>query len=341
MNRAARYLSRLTLLVGVMLSLTHCALNPPKIFVPEQQPPAREIKNPQVALVLGGGGARGFAHLGVLEVLRKNHIPIDFIAGTSAGSIVGALYCDHADIQTTKKAMMSAKMFDVMDISVIPHLSGSVTGYHMMSFVAKHTDSDYFQDLKIPLITVTTDLKSGKPFPIVAGPLAPAVKASASIPGVVEPSHLYGHVLVDGGVVDNIPVDVAREYKPKMVIAVDIGKDLDTSYVPTWSGAIVARSYAIMSRRMAKDSDQLADVLIRPHVGQVSMFDLSDKQKLVEEGRVAARNALPKICAMMTQKGVRPIPAVCASLKSPRLSKGTNEHDPSSSRAGVTPQHVV
>ena len=314
MSKVARYVGRVSAIMAMVLSLTHCALNPPQIFVPEQQPPAREIKNPQVALVLGGGGARGFAHLGVLEVLQKNHIPISFIAGASAGSIVGALYCDHADIQAAKQAMMAAKMFDVMDISVIPHLSGSVTGYHMMSFVLKHTDSDYFRDLKLPLITVTTDLKSGKPFPIVSGPLAPAVKASASIPGVVQPSYLYGRVLVDGGVVDNIPVDIARSYQPKMVIAVDIGKDLDTSYVPTWSGAILARSYAIMSRRMAQDSDRMADVLIRPNVGQVSMFDLSDKQKLVKTGQAAARAVLPKICAVMKQKGVYPIPAVCASF---------------------------
>jgi NTE family protein len=290
------------------LVLMSCALRPPNIAIPKKLPPVQQPKRPiRVALVLGSGGARGYAHLGVLRVLAKAGVPIDFVAGASVGSIVGALYADHGRWQEAYNAMMLANFWTFADISVIPHLSGIMTGYHLQDFLFKHLSAKSFAKLHVPLAVVTTDLLTGKEFVIQSGPIVPAATASSSIPGLVQPAHLYGRTLVDGGVVDPVPVDIARRYHPKLIIAVGIGSQL-SRVLPVVNVEILSRSMAIMGHKLSKISAKRADVLISPKLAQSGTFDVSNARFLIHQGEVAAKKALPKILRLMKQRGIARLP---------------------------------
>jgi NTE family protein len=283
---------------------------------PIKVPPTRPAAPPQimhvtrnglrVALILGGGGARGLAHIGVLQVLHENHIPIDLIVGTSAGAIVGALYADHADINKTTRVMMHAKFFDIVDISVIPHRDGFMTGSHLVRFIRKHVEAKDFNDLEIPLITVSTDLLKGETVDIKSGPIAPAVLASAAVPGLVEPVNIYGRHLVDGGVLDNIPTEIANQYNPKVTIAVDVDRELPKE-MPKYNFSILKRSIFLMTRAFRKLENEMhqPSVLIRPKVQQTSMFDLSHKKELIQAGRRAAEANMRKIKDLLCAEHIK------------------------------------
>ena len=262
---------------------------------------------PDIALVLGAGGARGYAHLGVINVLRRAGVPINMIAGASVGSVVGALYADHGSWQQAYRSMMAATFWTFADISTVPRLSGMMTGYHLEEFIHNQVQAKDFRQLAIPLAITTTDLYHGKAFLIRSGPIAPAVRASSSIPGLVQPSKLYNRTLVDGGVTDPLPVDVAKLYHPKLIIAVDIDKQF-IQETPATNVGILRRSIVIMARKLAKLSVQGADVIIAPKLGQASTFEVSDAQFLYRQGQIAARKALPKILRLMQQRGIKKQP---------------------------------
>ena len=292
-------------LLVACFSLTHCALNPPNIPIPATLPPPVKLKvRPQVALVLGSGGARGYAHVGVLQVLQDAGVPINLVVGSSVGSVVGALFADHGRWQEAYRAMMSGKFWTFADISAIPRPTGIMTGYHLQRFLFNSMRATTFRQLTVPLAVVTTDLMQGKPFVIKSGPIAPAAEASASIPGLVQPAHLYGRILVDGGVVDPVPADIALQYHPKLIIAVNINKQL-TSTMPVNNFGIMSRSFSIIYRQLTMKGSSKADVIIYPKVGVASTFSTKDKYILFQEGQLAAKKALPKILRLMRQRGIK------------------------------------
>jgi NTE family protein len=293
----------LIVLVCCTSLLVSCAVPPPNIFIPEQQPPPVRQLHPRVALVLGGGGARGMAHVGVLRVLQQEHIPIDLIVGTSAGSIVGALYADSTSSYRTEQALMEASLFgDILDLSL--SLQGPASGNALQNFILRHSRARYFNQLRIPFIAVATDLNTGRTVPISSGPVAPAVNASAALPPIFRPVPLYGHLLVDGGVTDLIPVNVAKKYNPKITIAVSVIPDLGP-YVPGTIVSVYDRAYDISDRRTAQFEMKGADVQLHPYVGQTGVFQSSNKLALVRAGEAAARRALPQICALLRENNIR------------------------------------
>jgi NTE family protein len=292
------------LIVSLLLVLGGCAGSRPDIAIPKVPPSPPEMKSPpNVAVVLGGGGARGYAHVGVLLELERAHVPVDLIVGTSAGSVMGAIYADSGSVDGLQKAVMSATIWDYADIAVFPASGGVVPGYQLEKFLLQHMSARTFAELKLHFVAVTTDLTTGDTYIIQSGPVAPAVLASAAVPGIVKPVHLYGHTLVDGGVTDNVAIDVARRFHPKMIIAVDVGSELGYE-IPNSSFGVLARSYDITLERLTKLQLKDADIVIHPVVGDIGMFDLSRKYDLVHAGQLAAYNMLPTIKSEMKEKGI-------------------------------------
>jgi NTE family protein len=294
-NRNIFHLVKAFVIFFFIVSLTACMAVKPNIVIPAKQPAALPLKqNPQVILVLGSGGARGYAHIGIIKVLQNAGIPIDMIVGASAGSVMGAIYADNGNANALEHTMLHTSFGDFVDISLVPNLQGPITGNQFQDFLLKNMHARNFEDLKIRLVTVATDLTTGRAYPIASGPIAPAVASSAAIPGLVSPFNLYGHTLVDGGVIDPVPVDVARSYHPKVIIAVDLVSNLSDG-LPATAYGIFYRSYAISWNKLDVLSAQGADVIIHPNVGDTSMFDISKKQALFTAGEIAAEQSLPQI----------------------------------------------
>lgn len=295
-------------IIPLLLSLTlvACGHKPVYIPTPANMPHAKSLQDVNIALVLGGGGARGVAHAGVLSVLEENQIPIDLVVGTSIGSVMGALYCSDKDAKSLTQLVTHIKKWDVLDINVYSHvrmawgLGGLVEGNGLKTFLLKNLNTKNFDQLKIPLAVVTTDIEEAKPFVIRSGPIIPAVHASSAIPLVFVPVSLYGHLLVDGGVMSPVPVEIAKQLGAKKVIAVDIGAVVKKAKVNS-SYQLADRtlwlSYIALSDWETKESD----VLIQPEFNSTSTFDDSQLMTYYLSGRKAAIEALPQIKALIKE----------------------------------------
>lgn len=295
---------KLFFILSAACLLCACAGLRPNITIPQKMPPPLVMRTrPKVALVLGSGGAKGYAHIGVIQVLANAGVPIDLIVGASAGSTIGVLYADNKNILKTKRIMMGAGFWTFADISNVPSIKGAMEGYQFQRFLLKNLHARQFNQLKIPLVVATTDLKTGKTLAISSGPIPPAVEASAAIPGLVQPVHLYGHVLVDGAMADPVPVNLAKKYRPEVIIAVNITNKLEAE-MPSTALGIYDRAFDIAWVRLADFSAQNADIVIHPKVGNASTFDLDEKWQLYRAGQRAARSALPKIKRLLAEKGI-------------------------------------
>lgn len=284
------------------LILMSCVATSPNLQIPQREPAANYLKkiHPQVILVLGSGSSRGFAHAGVLKELEKNHIPIDMIIGTSAGSIVGALYADNPSSASLQHLLLTTPRHEVMDFSLMNIHTGAVSGYQLQNFLIKNMRVNTFEKLSIPFIAVATDLSTGKIHAFESGPIAPAVNASSAVPGVFRPVNIYGKSYADGGILDPVAVDVAQRFHPKIIIAVSLDSPLSK---PTSSSSpeVLMRSMTMMMTQLNVYSASQADVIIRPQREEISMFDGSKRKELIYSGEVAAKKVLPQIKRLLAQ----------------------------------------
>lgn len=277
-----------------------CVARP--LEIPRETPPILPAPAaPRVALVLGGGGARGFAHVGVIHVLEQEKIPVDLVVGTSVGSLIGALYADLGDAFELEAIAWQIQRDDLFDFSLIGIGRGPFAGEALEEFVRKHVRAGVIEQLRRPFVAVATDLVTGEQVVLDRGPLAAAIRASSAIPGVYRPVALGGRTLVDGGVVNPIPVSVARDRAAAVVIAVDVSRELPVEE-PGNVYSIWMRSLSILTREMARLKGRGADVLIEPKVGDTSPFDFSKKKELMAAGIAAAREAIPAIRAALASK---------------------------------------
>lgn len=303
-------LRRICVGIVIMLSLSSCMTPHKSLYeVPKHPPPPRKIENVNVALVLGGGGGRGIAHLGVLEVLEKHNIPIDLIVGTSAGSVVGAMYADYKDHKLLYQQLIKLRKWDFLDFSIADSLlffsemRGPVQGYYLEDFIVKNMTTHNIEDLKIPFIAVATDIEKERPYIFESGPIAIGVHASSAIPPVFTPVKVYGHVLVDGGVVEAVPVSIARRYNPKVVIAVDIsinGGGTELNNMADVMNKAMSISYYTMSQMQSTK----ADILIHPNLNGYGTFDDHDNVYIHNLGKEAAIKKLPEIIAELRHKKI-------------------------------------
>lgn len=288
------------------LTLSGCSVHSPHIAAPKEIPPAKPLEKVDVALVLGGGGARGVAHAGVISVLEQNNIPIDFIVGTSIGSVVGALYADDPNSEHLKAKIMKVKLKEIIDWSFYSSLrmiwgvSGFADGHGLRNYLSRHLTATDFDDLKIPLAVVTTDIEKGEVLVLRSGPIIPASHASSAVPVVFTPVSLYDRMLVDGAVVSPVPVEIAKELGAKKIIAVDIGAVVKPRHV-RGTYDLTDRSLWLSYMALTKWENELADVVIQPDFETTSMFDDSQLEAYYEAGRRAALEALPQIKRMLAQ----------------------------------------
>jgi NTE family protein len=278
------------ILLGIALLLTSCQTTG------GQGIPGGDLLRPKVALVLGGGAARGFAHIGVIRALEQEKIPIDMIVGTSVGSLIGAIYASDADsfeLEWTAFMLERDSLFDYGVMTAVTGM-GVAKGDKLEEFVKSKVPVANIENLKIPFAAVATDLNRGTRVVLDKGPVARAVRASSAIPGVFNPVDHQGHLLVDGGVMDNLPVAVARERGADIVIAVDISENV-VNFNITNILDVMLQAVTIMGAENVKYKKKEADVLISPSVGSVAMLDFTQKKRCMQAGIEAAQKAMPEI----------------------------------------------
>ncbi len=272
---------------------------------PSVQPPARILENPpRVALVLGGGAFHGMAHVGVLQVLEHEKIPIDLIVGTSAGSMVGALYADYPHIDSLVPLVNATTEKDVFDFSLFRSSEGFVSGKRLQDYLKKNLHHSNIEDLPIPFVAVTTDMMHAKSVAIAAGPIAPAVNASCAIPYIFEPVKMYGTIFSDGGVLDAVATDIASTYHPLVIIAVDVMADYDTVPVFKNKKQVIVRAYSVASHKLKEERLPLADILISPDLKGMPLMSSKDNDKMFQAGIKAAKEALQTIRKTLMEKGI-------------------------------------
>lgn len=277
--------------------LSACSLMPAKTPVrPNVVTSPPRIK---IALALGGGAAKGFAHVGVIKVLEANGIVPDIITGTSAGSVVGSLYAAGYNASQLEKIAAQLDQSNLTDWTLSSH--GFIKGEKLQSFINTQVHNRPLEKLARPFGAVATDLDSGQRVVFRLGNTGQAVRASASIPNVFVPVEIQGHRYVDGGLVSPVPVSAAREMGADLVIAVDISAR-PKSGKATGFLSMLDQSLNILSVAALAQELKQADVVIRPKVQNIGSTAFDQRRQAMLAGEVAARQAIALIRSRMQQK---------------------------------------
>jgi NTE family protein len=254
---------------------------PPPVVVP----PLKPVRPPRVGLALGGGAARGFAHIGVIQVLEENGIKLDLIVGTSAGSLVAAMYA------SGKTGVELASLAQSMDESAITDWSfpgrGLIRGEALARYVREQTGGRSIEQMRLPLGIVATDLDSGQGILFQRGDPGAAVRASSAVPAVFQPVRIGTREYVDGGLVAPVPVSFARQMGAELVIAVDISSPPDGAATGD-AMHMLLQTFAIMGRSINQFELRSADVVVRPRLTGVSSADFTARKRAIDAGRQAA-----------------------------------------------------
>ena len=246
----------------------------------------KQQKRPVVALVLGSGGARGYAHIGVIEVLEQQGIHPDFIVGTSAGSIVGSIYASGKTAAELHDIALNLKPNDVRDVNV--SLKGFFNGQKVENYINRQVNNTPLQNLKIPMYVVATELKNGEKTVFNYGNTGQAVRASTAIPSMFVPTKIGDTEYVDGGLVSPVPVQVARDLGADIVIAVDIlAQPIHTETSNVWG--LFNQNINIMQGRLAEEELKNADIVIQPDLKEKAhIFDVTGREMAIQAGVDAA-----------------------------------------------------
>lgn len=260
--------------------------------------PLQPSRSAKVAVVLGAGASRGFAHIGVLKVLEANKVPVNMIIGTSAGSFVGSLYAYGYDAFQLQKAALTIEKSDIVDMAIPDN--GFIKGEKLEEYINRMVRNTPIERLKIPFYAVATSIPSGQEVVFGKGNTGAAVRASCSIPGVFRPMKIGDHMYVDGGVVNPVAVDVARRYGADIVIAVDISADFDTRQ-PESTIDTILQTISIMYAKLAATQFGRADIVIKPKVGYIGSADFEKRHEAILEGEKAAFAAMTQINMLLSK----------------------------------------
>ena len=251
------------------------------------------FKKKKVALVLGGGSARGLAHIGVLKVLQREKINLDLIVGTSIGGFIGATYALSGDTTKSERAALKFNVRENLDI-VMPPAMGLIKGNRIYAIIKEFLGEKEFSDLKIPMAIIATDIENGKEVVFTEGPLADVVKASCSYPGIFTPQRINGQLLVDGGIINTVPVSVARRMGADVVIAVDVGFCVQVGEIKSIFGVIL-QAFQITGNELNRYQSMQADIIIQPDLGAINQLDFTNARIAIQKGEVAALEKLKEI----------------------------------------------
>jgi NTE family protein len=248
---------------------------------------------PGIGLALGGGFARGFAHLGVLQVLEQNHIPISHIAGTSVGSILGAAYASGAPLARIIAICRTLRFRDIARWRV--SRLGLASNQRLGGLIERVFEARQFEDLRIPMAVVATDLASGDPVVFTHGNLVDAIRASCAFPGLFQPVEIGTRCLADGGLVAPVPTQAARELGAAHVVGVSVGMQDGYRGAPSNIFQVVSRAVSAAQKHQHEVWERHADLVLRPDVQSLAWDDFDRAEEAIEAGAEAARRAVPRI----------------------------------------------
>lgn len=289
-----------TLISCLVLLLTACATTP--VVEPEPTveiaPPVIEV--PTLALVLGGGAGKGFAHVGVIKALEAHGIIPDMVVGTSAGSVVAALYAAGYDGFELQRISLSMDEDTVRDW-VLPN-RGFIRGEALQNFINEAVQGRTIQALNRKLAVVATDLQTGQPMVFQSGNTGMAVRASSSVPGIFRPVKIGTREYVDGGLVSPVPVRTARELGADIVIAVNIS-DIPQQSKISDTVSILLQTFTIMAHVIASQELREADIVISPNISKLKSTNFDTRNYAIIEGEKAGLAAVPEIMEMIAAFG--------------------------------------
>jgi predicted acylesterase/phospholipase RssA/CRP-like cAMP-binding protein len=258
-----------------------------------------QVQRPRIGLALGGGAARGGAHVGVLRAFEEEGIPIDCIAGTSSGALVGALYAGGLGTAALQELTQGLGWFDLAE-PTWPG-AGFLTSRRMRSLMDRHIGPVTFADLKLPFAAIAADANTGEEKVLRSGRVADAVRASTAIPGVFKPVEFEGRLLVDGVVVNNVPAPTARALGADVVIAVDVTGYGFEAGAPRSIAEAITRSFDIMARQTVTASLEWADLVIRPQISGLNGYSTKTAAEFARRGYLAAKEAMPEVKARIAE----------------------------------------
>ncbi|MFZ4622721.1 MAG: patatin-like phospholipase family protein [Rhodoferax sp.] len=306
MNRLPKLFRQVTLAL-LALVVVGCAQQelrqplPPTVQRPEPVSPTLVKKLPKLGLALGGGAARGFAHIGVIQVLEEAGIHPDLVVGTSAGSVVAALYASGKNGKEIQGVALSMDEASFSDWRLPLFKPGVFRGEALARFISVQVKGRQIQELPMPLGVVATDLRTGLGVLFQRGDTATAVRASSAVPAVFQPVSIAGRDYVDGGLVSPVPVVYAQKMGAELVLAVDIssepdGKDAQDSF------QILMQTFAIMAKSINAFELQAADVVVKPWLTGLASASFSSRADAIQSGRQAMLAQLPALRRLMAAK---------------------------------------
>lgn len=280
-------------LLASSLLLLGCATAPPPMAPQVAPPPPRKIR---IGLVLGGGAARGFAHIGVIKALEAQGIYPDIVVGTSVGSLVGAMYAAGNNGFTLHKIALDMDEAAISDWSLpmFAKASGVLKGEALQNYVNRTVNNLPLEKMKIPFGVVVTDLHSGLPVLFQRGNTGVAVRASSAVPGIFQPVQIGEHIYVDGGLVAPVPVSFAREMGADFVIAVNISAQSDAQPAST-SLEVLLQTFTIMGQSLNRHELKGADIVIQPSLAGMKGNDFNGRNIAVLAGEQATSLMMPEI----------------------------------------------
>ena len=304
-SRLMAFLLRLRLpFVGAaVFVLAGCAsVTAPTTSAPPQsaQPALAEKKILHIGLALGGGAARGFAHVGVIQALEEAGIHPEFVVGTSAGSLVAALYASGKNSAQLKKVADSMEEAEITDWMIPIFNRGALRGEALARYVNTQVGGQSIESMNIPLGIVATDLQSGEAMLFRRGSTGTAVRASSAVPGVFQPVKVGGREYVDGGLVSPVPVKQAREMGANFVIAVDISSDPEGN-PSSDTFQILMQTFAIMGKSINSYGLKDANLVVRPSLAGVKSADFTSRRRSIEAGYSAMQKLIPRLRELLLQ----------------------------------------
>lgn len=303
LNKSLSKVAWILALVGVIAG---CSSGP--VRVPETPPvspppvtPEAATRAPRLGLALGGGAARGFAHVGVIQVLEQNGIRPDLVVGTSAGSMVAAMYASGKTAAELEATALSMEEATLTDWSLPIMGRGMLRGEALTRYVRQAVGGKLLENMSIPLGVLATDLATGQGVLFRRGDAAQAVRASSAVPGVFAPVNITGRDYVDGGLVAPVPVRYARDMGAEVVLAVDISSAPEGNSA-VGSVQVLLQTFAIMGQSINRHELAGADVVLRPALVGVGSADFTARLRAIEAGRAAMQAALPQLRTQLARR---------------------------------------
>ena len=259
-------------------------------------------KKKKVGLCLGGGGTRGFAHLGAIKAFEEYGIKSDEVAGTSVGSVVGALYCSNLNFHQMYKISKGLVPKEIRK-SKFGFMPSETDG--LQAFIKNNVPYEKLEDLPLKLWVVAVDLKSGTEYDFEHGEIVPIVTGSCAVPAVFVPVEYKDYRLIDGGVMNNIPANLLKESGCDIVITVDVNSTRGEGTTSTKTLDGIMASFGIMMKNNSKSGYLYSDIVIKPDIKKYKATKVEGAEEMIEEGYYACVKAMPKILELLKRKKIK------------------------------------